>query len=102
MAGASAGSYFGTPALYGLMKKVEMPEADNRDVDLGDSAGDMPTVGGLSAWIAVNAFGEVLAGQGAGLDNVTPSNLTPVDRDEHEAILCARKFAMEARVTYNT
>lgn len=100
MAGASAGSYFGTPALYGLMKKVELPEADTRDVQLGDMAGDMPTVGGLSAWIAVNAFGEVLAGQGSGLDNVMPSNLTPVDRDEHAAILRAKKFAMEVSLRH--
>ena len=45
-------------------KKVELPEIDTRDVNIADDAGAMPTVGGLSAWIAVNAFGEVLAGQG--------------------------------------
>jgi hypothetical protein len=64
MAGASAGSYFGTPALYGLMKKVELPEIDTRDVNQSTIAGAMPEVGGLTAWIAVNAFGEILAGQG--------------------------------------
>ena len=49
MAGASAGSYFGTPALYGLMKKVELPEIDTRDVNQSTIAGAMPEVGGLTA-----------------------------------------------------
>ena len=55
----------------------------------------MPTVGGLTAWIAVNAFGSLLAGRSAPLDNVMPSNLTRIDRDEHDALLRARTFAME-------
>ena len=29
---ASSGTYFGTPALYGVMKKVELPEQDDREV----------------------------------------------------------------------
>ena len=44
----------------------------------------MPTVGGLTAWIAVNAFGDLLAGRAAPLDNVTPSNLALIDREEHK------------------
>ena len=47
-----------------------------------ETAGEMPTVGGLTAWIAVNAFGSLLAGRSAPLDNVMPSNLTRIDRDE--------------------
>ena len=31
---ASSGTYFGTPALYGVMKKVELPEHDTRDVEM--------------------------------------------------------------------
>lgn len=60
-----------------------------------ETAGEMPTVGGLTAWIAVNAFGSLLAGRSAPLDNVMPSNLTRIDRDEHDALLRARTFAME-------
>ena len=44
---ASSGTYFGTPALYGVMKKVEMPEVDDRAVDMADEAGQMPSIGGL-------------------------------------------------------
>jgi len=92
---ASSGTYFGTPALYGVMKKVELPEQDDREVVHNETAGEMPTVGGLTAWIAVNAFGSLLAGRSAPLDNVMPSNLTRIDRDEHDALLRARTFAME-------
>ena len=51
-----------------------MPEVDDRSVDMA-GVGEMPTIGGLQAWIAVNAFGTLLAGRAAPLDNVMPSNL---------------------------
>ena len=51
-----------------------MPEVDDRSVDMA-GVGEMPTIGGLQAWIAVNAFGTLLAGHAAPLDNVMPSNL---------------------------
>ncbi|CBY18091.1 unnamed protein product [Oikopleura dioica] len=100
MSGASGATYFGQPALYGLMKKVELPEKDDRELKSSETAGELPTVGGLSTWIAVNAFGEVLAGLAAPLDNVFPSNLTPISRQEHESILLARTFAMECSLQH--
>lgn len=96
---ASSGTYFGTPALYGVMKKVEMPEVDDRSVDMA-GVGEMPTIGGLQAWIAVNAFGTLLAGRAAPLDNVMPSNLSRIERDEHNALLKAKSFAMEVALRH--
>ena len=96
---ASSGTYFGTPALYGVMKPVELPEQDDRDV-VHKQAGQMPTVGGLTAWIAVNAFGNILASRAAPSDHVMPSNLCRIDRDEHDAILQARAFAMETAIRH--
>ena len=45
MSGASGASYFGAPALYGLMKKVELPEKDDRELKSSETAGELPTVG---------------------------------------------------------
>ena len=52
------------------------------------------------AWIAVNAFGTLLAGRAAPLDNVIPSNLTRIERDEHDSLLRAKKFAMEVALKH--
>lgn len=45
MSGASGATYFGQPALYGLMKKVDLPERDERELKSAETAGQLPTVG---------------------------------------------------------
>jgi len=48
----------------------------------------------------MNQFGEVKAGPGSARDNIIPSNITKISKDEDKQILKARRFAMEVSLKF--